>query len=125
MLAIPSGLRSLSSTISSSSRLLPNTHCESRNWKTSSPEFPSCFASPATIQHPAPESEGPVKPANYKRAASVIDRVFDQTRTPLPYELLELEVVRKVVAAFHWGRSERARACRTTHDLAALPELTN
>jgi len=70
-------------------------------------------------------AEGPVKPANYKRAASVIDRVFDQTRTPLPYELLKLEVVRKDVAAFHWGRSERAHACRTRHDLAALPELTN
>jgi hypothetical protein len=54
-------------------------------------------------------AEGPVKPANYKRAASVIDRVFDQTRTPLPYELLELGVVRKDGAAFHWGRS--AGAC--------------
>src|SRR5262245_13532783 len=126
MPAIPSGLRSLSSTINSSSRLLPNTRCESRNWKTSSPEFPSCFASPATIQHPAHDfcCRRPVKPANYKRAASVIDRVFDQTRTPLPYELLELEVVRKDVAAFHRGRSERAHACRT-HGLAALPQLTN
>jgi hypothetical protein len=68
-------------------------------------------------------AEGLVKPANYKRAASVIDRVFDQTRTPLPYELLE--VVRKDVAAFHSGRSERAHACRARHDLAALPQLTN
>jgi hypothetical protein len=28
-------------------------------------------------------AEGPAKPANYKRAASVIDRVPDQTRAPL------------------------------------------
>src|SRR5215510_3332593 len=127
MLAIPSGLRSLSSTISSSSRLLPNTHCESRNWKTSSPESPSCFASPATIQHPAHEfcCRRPRQARQLQACCNVIDRVFDQTRTPLPYELLELEVVRKDVAAFHWGRSERAHACRTRHDLAALPELTN
>jgi hypothetical protein len=33
-------------------------------------------------------AERPAKPANYKRAAGIIDRVPDQTRTPLPYELL-------------------------------------
>jgi hypothetical protein len=62
-------------------------------------------------------AEGPVKRANYKRAASVIDRVFDQTRTPLPYELLELEVVRKDVAAFRCakrGASGRMHAERDT-----------
>ena len=59
-------------------------------------------------------AEGPVKRANYKRAASVIDRVFDQTRTPLPYELLELEVVRRQ------ARRERSHEHGAGPDLARL-----